>query len=150
MEQQQPGKRKPAKRRKARRFVMQSLYQHKMTGLSVVEIEQQFKQDHDMRKVDVDYYHDLLIGISKQQDDLDSEIQSTIDRDFADLDPVELSILRMGVYELMHRIDVPFKVVINEGVELAKLFGSTDGHKYVNSVLDVLSLKHRATERGKS
>lgn len=129
---------------------MQSLYQRKMSGLAVVEIEQQFMQDHDMRKVDVDYYHDLLMGISAKQEDLDAEIQTAIDRDFKDLDPVELSILQLGTYELIHRIDVPFKVVINEAVELAKTFASPDGHKFVNSILDVLARRHRTTEQHKS
>jgi len=129
---------------------MQSLYQHKISGTAIAEIEQQFLQDHDMRKVDVDYFHDLLKGISAQQPTLDAEIETAIDRAFSELGPVEVSILQLGVYELMHRIDVPYKVVINEGVELAKSFGAADGHKYVNSILDVLSKKHRSVERGKS
>lgn len=129
---------------------MQSLYQHKISGTSIAEIEQQFLQDHDMRKVDLDYFHDLLLGISNQQANIDAEIRTTIDRDFSELGPVELSILQLGVYELIHRIDVPYKVVINEAVELAKIFGAADGHKYVNSILDVLSRKHRSMEHGKS
>lgn len=103
-----------------------------------------------MRKVDLDYFHDLLLGISNQQANIDAEIRTTIDRDFSELGPVELSILQLGVYELIHRIDVPYKVVINEAVELAKIFGAADGHKYVNSILDVLSRKHRSMEHGKS
>lgn len=129
---------------------MQSLYQHKISGTSIAEIEQQFLQDHDMRKVDLDYFHDLLMGIADQQANIDAEIQTAIDRDFSELDPVELSILQLGVYELIHRIDVPYRVVINEGVELAKIFGATDGYKYVNSILDILSRKHRSMEHGKS
>ena len=129
---------------------MQSLYQHKISGTSIAEIEQQFLQDHDMRKVDLDYFHDLLMGIADQQAYIDAEIQTAIDRDFSELDPVELSILQLGVYELIHRIDVPYRVVINEGVELAKIFGATDGYKYVNSILDILSRKHRSMEHGKS
>lgn len=129
---------------------MQSLYQHKISGTSIAEIEQQFLQDHDMRKVDLDYFHDLLMGIADQQANIDAEIQTAIDRDFSELDPVELSILQLGVYELIHRIDVPYRVVINEGVELAKIFGAADGYKYVNSILDILSRKHRSMEHGKS
>jgi N utilization substance protein B len=129
---------------------MQSLYQHKISGTALEEIERQFLQDHDMRRVDVDYFHDLLKGISQQQANLDAEIETAIDRDFAELGPVELSILQLGVYELIHRIDVPFRVVINEGVELAKIFGAAEGHKYVNSILDVLSRKHRSLEHGKT
>jgi N utilization substance protein B len=127
---------------------MQSLYQHKISGTALAEIEQQFLQDHDMRKVDVEYFHDLLKGISQHQTNIDAEIESAIDRNFSELGPVELSILQLGVYELMHRIDVPFRVVINEGVELAKIFGAADGHKYVNSILDVLSRRHRSLEHG--
>ena len=103
-----------------------------------------------MRKVDVDYFQDLLKGVSQQQPKLDAEIETAIDRNIAEIGPVELSILQLGVYELMHRIDVPFKVVINEAVELAKIFGAADGHKYVNSILDVLSRKHRSMEHVKS
>jgi len=125
---------------------MQALYQHKISGGSVAKIEQQFKQDHDMRKVDVKYFHELLAGISAHQQAIDEEIGTVIDRKFSELDPVELSILQIGVYELIHRIDVPYKVVINEGVELAKVFGSEDGHKYINSILDVLSRKRRVSE----
>jgi N utilization substance protein B len=125
---------------------MQALYQQKISGGSVAKIERQFKQDHDMKKVDVKYFHELFTGISAHQPAIDEEIETVIDRKFSELDPVELSILRIGVYELIHRIDVPYKVVINEGVELAKVFGSEDGHKYINSVLDVLSKKRRVSE----
>jgi N utilization substance protein B len=129
---------------------MQSLYQHKISGTSVVELEKQYVQDHDMRKVDMEYFHDLLKGIFQQQENLDAEIGTVLDRDLSELGPVELSILQLGAYELMHRIDVPYKVVINEGVELAKTFGAADGHKYVNSILDALSRRHRSLEQGKS
>lgn len=148
--EQLPKKPKPAQRRKARRFVMQSLYQQKISGDTAAEIEKQFLQDHDMRKVDVDYFHDLLQGISDKQTDLDAEIQTVIDRDFSELDPVGLSIMQLGVYELMHRLDVPYRVVINEAVELAKIFGAADGYKYVNSVLDNLAVKHRSVEHSQA
>ena len=145
-EQQKHRKPVRAARRKARRFILQSLYQHKISGTSCPELERQFLQDHDMRKVDVDYYHDVLVGIFEQQVILDAEIDDVIDRNFSELDPVELSILQLGAYELMNRIDIPYKVVINEGVELEKTFGAADGHKYVNSILDVLARKHRSVE----
>ena len=149
MKNQQPEihkKPKPSERRKARRFILQSLYQHKISGTSLREIEEQFLQDHDMRKVDLAYYHDILMGISRTQSTLDDEIKSVIDRDFSELDPVELSILQLGSFELIERSDVPYKVVINESVELAKIFGASEGHKYVNSILDLIGKKYRQAE----
>jgi N utilization substance protein B len=144
------GKPKPAQRRKARRFLMQALYQYRISGDSLQQIELQFMQDHDMKNVDVSYFRELLKGIGIHQSEIEGEISSVIDRKFTELDPVELSILQMGVYELLHRIDVTYRVVINEAVELAKVFGSEDGHKYVNSILDKLSKIHRISEQGGS
>ena len=129
---------------------MQSLYQHKISGTAIAEIAQQSLQNHDMRNVDLDYSHDLLLGLAAQQGYIEAETATAFQRALSELDPVELSILQLGVYELIHRIDVPYRVVINEGVELAKIFGATDGYKYVNSILDILSRKHRSMEHGKS
>lgn len=129
---------------------MQALYQHRISGDSLSQIELQFMQDHDMKNVDVSYFKELLKGIGTHHAEIDGEISTVIDRKFSELDPVELSVLQVGVYELLHRIDVPYRVVINEGVELAKVFGSEDGHKYVNSILDKLAKKHRTAEQGNS
>lgn len=133
-------------RRRARRFVLQALYQKRLAGTPVWEIEDQFLQDNDMAKVDTAYFHELLVGISADESDLTDQISACIDRKISELDPVELSILLMGAYELTSRLDVPYKVVINEGIELAKIFGATDSYKYVNSILDILARQHRQAE----
>lgn len=133
-------------RKKARRFVLQALYQRRLAGTPEMEIETQFLEDNDMAKVDTAYFHELLMGVPANESDLSDQIKECIDRKMTELDPVELSILLMGAYEMMHRLDIPYKVVINEGIELAKVFGATDSYKYVNSILDKLAHQHRQAE----
>lgn len=135
-----------AARRKARRLAMQALYQWHVSSSPVNQIEAEFVADHDMKKVDREYFSEVLHGVPSTLSELDGYIESFTDRSTRDMTPVELSILRMGAYELVHRIDVPFKVIINEGVELSKLFGASEGHRYVNGVLDKLAQTLRATE----
>jgi len=133
-------------RRQARRFVLQALYQRRLAGASEVEIEAQFLEDNDMAKVDTVYFHELLMGVPANESDLSDEIKACIDRKITELDPVEFAILQIGAYELKLRPDVPYKVVINEAIELAKVFGATDSYKYVNSILDRLAHQHRKAE----
>ncbi len=136
----------PSARRKARKMALQALYQWHMAETPVNDLEAQFLTENDMSKVDKEYFSEVLRGVPKQKSALDAEIQEFIDREIERLTPIELAILRMGTYELKHRIDVPYKVIINEGINLAKNFGATDGHKYVNGVLDKLAQKLRITE----
>lgn len=137
----------PAARRQARRLALQALYQWQMAGASLASVETQFREDNDMQKVDQAYFHEILHAVPAQISTLDELVTPHLDRPLAELTPIELNILRMGAYELRHRKDVPYKVVINEGVDLAKSFGATDGHKYVNGVLDKLARQLRAGER---
>ena len=102
--------------------------------------------DNDMTKVDILYFRDVLRGVHREQAELDKLIEPFLDRPLQEVDPVELAICRVGAYELRHRLDVPYKVVINEGIELAKKFGGTEGHKFVNSVLDKLGRRLRLAE----
>lgn len=136
----------PAARRKARRFTVQALYQWQMTGANIGEIETQFRTDNDMCKTDVTYFHELLHEIPKCVNELDETFRPLLDREIKDLDRVELAILRIGTYELSRRPDVPFKVAINEGIELAKYFGATESHKYVNGILDKVAQRLRVLE----
>lgn len=136
-------------RSKARRFALQALYQIQMSDCSVASAEQQFLQDHDMKRVDVEYLHALLVGTYEYRQELVSVITPTLDRSFESLDPIEKAILFIGSFELIHRIDVPYRVVINEGIELARQFGAAESHKYVNSILDRLAQQHRAQERAR-
>lgn len=136
----------PAARRKARRFAVQAIYQWQLAGADLAAIEAEFRTDNDMSKVDLEYFHDILHGVPREKAELDEKIAPFLDRRLDEMTPVELAILRLGAYEMVHRIDVPYKVVINESVELAKTFGATDGHKYVNGVLDKLAQRDRMVE----
>lgn len=135
-------------RRLARRFVLQALYQRQLAGTAVREIEAQFLQDHEHEKFDQVYFHEVLTSIPAAESELCDQLAPVLDRRLEELDPIELAILLMGCYELAHRVDVPYKVVINEAIELAKVFGAAESHKYVNSVLDKMARRFREAETG--
>lgn len=136
----------PSARRKARRFALQALYQWQIARQPLYEIEAHFRAENDMRKVDVDYFHDLLHGVPPRLEELDALFAPALDRKVQELSQIEKVILRIGTFELLARIDVPYRVVINEGIELAKLFGAEDSFKYVNGVLDKVARKCRQVE----
>ena len=135
-----------AERRKARHYGMQALYQWHMAGAAVCDIEAEFLADYDFTHVDLPYFQALLHDIPACVDELDEALAPLLDRKLDELGPIERTLLRMGMYELTRRIDVPFKVVINEEVALAKKFGATDSHKYVNGVLDKAARQLRKVE----
>ncbi|GGE74249.1 N utilization substance protein B [Streptosporangium jomthongense] len=140
------GQPKAGDRRRARILAMQGLYQRHFAKSPISDIEAEFMVDNDMTKVDTLYFRDVLRGVHREQAELDKLIEPFLDRPLNEVDPVELAIVRLGAYELRHRLDVPYKVVINEGIELAKRFGGTEGHKFVNSVLDKLGRRLRLAE----
>jgi len=127
---------------------MQALYQWYMAGAQLNVIEAEFRADYDFDKVDGEYFSAVLHGVAADADGLDEAFTPLLDRALHDLDPIEHTLLRMGTWELRERIDVPYKVVINEAVALAKKFGATDGHKYINGVLDKLARELRKAEVG--
>jgi N utilization substance protein B len=129
----------PRARHEARSLAMQALYQWHLAGQDLQDIQAQFFIDNEGIKFDTDYFIELLHGIPKNLAEIDAEIKPHLDRTMAELDPIELAILRLGAYELLNRKDIPYKVVLNEAVELAKTYGATDGHKYINGVLDKLA-----------
>ena len=135
-----------AERRKARHYGMQALYQWHMAGTSLSIIEAEFRDDYDFAHVDGEYFHALVHEIPSCIDELEDILEPLLDRKMDDLDPIERTLLRMGTFELSKRIDVPYKVVINEAVSLAKKFGATDGHKYINGVLDKVARALRRVE----
>ncbi|WP_404369296.1 transcription antitermination factor NusB [Marinobacter sp.] len=137
---------KAGERRRARILAMQALYQRHFSKSPISDIEAEFLVDNDMSKVDSAYFRDLLRGVHREQAELDRVLEPFLDRPIPEIDPVELAIVRLGAYELRHRIDVPYKVVINEGIEMAKRFGGTEGHRFVNSILDKLSRRLRLAE----
>ncbi len=133
----------PKARTAARQRVLQALYQWHLTGQDIQTIEAQFLEEPGMRKTDLSYFKKLLHHIPQQVNKLDTALTPFLDRTLNQLDPVELAILRIGCYELKFCLDIPFKVVINEAVELAKKFGAEQSHKYINGILDKLA--HRNT-----
>jgi len=136
----------PWARRRARRLLLQALYQWEMSGTDEVDIERQFKEDPAFARVDGVFFHEVLRGVIARCAALDACVAPLLDRKVAELDNVELALLRMGVYELCHRQDVPFKVVIDEAVALARVFGAEESHRYINGVLDAVARAERARE----
>ncbi len=136
----------PSTRRKARQLLVQALYQWQLSGSDLHSIEAEFFVDNDMRKVDTDYFRELLHGIPGKLTEIDAAYAGHLDRKSKDLDPVSRALLRIGCYELCFRIDVPYKVAINEAVNLAKTFGPTDAYKYINGILDKVAIEKRAVE----
>lgn len=136
-----------ATRRMARHYAMQALYQWKMAGASLNAIEAEFRVDNDMSNVDVEYFHAILHGVPESLSELEALFSPfLVERAAHELDPVTEALLRMSCYELKFRIDVPYKVVINEAVSLAKKFGAEDSHKFINGVLDKVAALVRAVE----
>ncbi|KTG16380.1 MULTISPECIES: transcription antitermination factor NusB [unclassified Guyparkeria] len=142
------GKNAPARkqRRWARERAAQGLYQQLMNPVPVDQLEAQFMEDAFMLRIDLELFRRILRGVEQHADDLDAAIEPHLDRPVRELDPIEHAILRLGAFELMHMIETPRAIVINEAVELAKRFGATDGHRYVNGVLDRLADRVRTAE----
>lgn len=130
----------------ARKAAMQALYQWQMTQQSAAEIEQQHLESDDSPGLEIDYFHAVLAGCIDQNESINAVLTPFIDRPLNQLDPVEAAILMIGIYELRERLEVPYRVVINEGVDLCKRFGATDAHKYINAVLDRAARELRSTE----
>ena len=137
-------------KRRARKLAVQALYQRLISGDNLSEIEAQFRAIHGDEKADLDYFNRLLHGVSKGMESLDQAFEPFLDRKIESINPVELTILRLGAFELLEAFDVPYRVVLDEAVTLAKTFGAQDGHRYVNGVLNQLAKKVRAVEIGSS
>jgi N utilization substance protein B len=125
---------------------MQALYQWDLSGSNLSEIEVQFLEDEDFSKADKDYFHELLHQVPARLDEVEQAFTSYLDRPLDEIDPVERAVLRMAGYELMARIDVPYKIIINEAVNLTKKFGAEQAYKYINGVLDQVARRLRAVE----
>ena len=130
----------------ARKRAVQALYMWQMTGKDIIDIDEQFVIEQDMKNVDVAYFKELLHKIPAKLTELDELLVPLLDRPFEEIDPIERAIMRIGIYELKFRIEIPYKVVINEGVTLAKTFGADQSHKYVNSILDKVAKMLRSGE----
>lgn len=130
----------------ARRFAVQALYQWQLAGGQTADILAQFLSDEDFSKAETAYFTELVTQVLARIAELDELLKPVMDRSLNSVDPVERAILRLSAYELSQRLEVPYRVCINEGIELAKIFGATDGHKFVNGVLDRLAPQLRAME----
>ena len=127
---------KPAARRRARECALQALYSWQISKNDIADVEYQFLAENDVKDVDVLYFREILTGVANNSDFLDNLMQPHLSRRLDELGQVEKAALRISLYELSKRDDVPYKVAINEGIELAKTFGAEDSHKFVNGVLD--------------
>ena len=134
-----------AQRRKARRLILQALYQWLMSGSDPLAISKQYREE-TLGKVDWNYFEEVFSEIPGATQKLNESLEPLLDRELVALDPIEKALLYLGTFELANRIDVPYRVVINECVELAKVFGATDSHKYINGVLDKLASELRPAE----
>lgn len=135
-------------KRRARKLALQALYQWLMSGADLYEIEAQFRVINNMDRVDGEYFSRLLHGIPAHIDTLESSFLPYLDREISGLNPIELTVLRIGSFELVHCPEIPYKVVLDESISLAKEFGSQDGHRYVNGVLNNLARQVRVVEIG--
>jgi len=138
-------KMKPAERRRARQFAVQAIYQWQITQASVSQIIEQFTVDQDFSKTDVPYFKESLVGVVQHIETLDNKLSPYLSRKIDDVDMVDIAVLRLAMFELTYRQDVPHKVVLNEAIELAKDFATDESYKFVNGVLDkaLRSLKLR-------
>jgi N utilization substance protein B len=133
-------------RTNARKAAVQALYQWQMTGQNLGDIERQFLEEDRLKDVQKTYFYELFHGVPEHLDVIDQALSEFVDRPVDKIDPVERAILRIGVYELLHRLDMPFRVILNEGINLAKHFGADGSHKYVNGILDKVAQKKRTME----
>lgn len=140
------GRYPSAARSKARRLAMQAVYQWQMTAQDVADILAQFLADEDNRGADNDYFEALVRGVVQGCTALDALLAPTLARPLAEVDPVERAVLRVAAFELQKRLDVPYRVVLNEAVALTKKFGAEQGHTFVNAALDKLARELRTVE----
>jgi N utilization substance protein B len=135
-----------AARSRARRRATQAVYAWQVGGNPMSHVIDEFRHEQDMEIADLDYFEDLLRGVEKHCAELDAGLAPHLDRDISQVDPLERAVLRLAAYELSHRPDVPYRVVINEAIEVAKRFGAEHGHTYVNGVLDKAAREWREAE----
>ncbi|MCK9396954.1 MAG: transcription antitermination factor NusB [Methylobacter sp.] len=133
-------------RTNARKAAVQALYQWQMAGQDLSEIERQFLEEERLKDAQKSYFVELFYGVPKNLEAIDLVLSEFVDRPVDTIDPVERAILRIGVYELLHRLDMPYRVVLNEGINLAKHFGADGSHKYINGILDKVAQQKRAVE----
>ena len=135
-----------AARSRARRRALQAVYAWQMSGSTMAGIIEQFRHEQEMEIADLDYFESLLTGVDTQLAALDAALAPFLDRELERIDPIERAVLRIAAFELLQRLDVPYRVVINEAIETSKRFGADFGHSFVNGVLDKLAAQCRGAE----
>jgi N utilization substance protein B len=130
-------------RKRARELVLQALYQQGMSDEQPSEVQAQFLTDNDTNRFDVEYFNEVFLGVMLERAKIDAAICQHTSRPFEQISPIECAILRLSTFELLHRLDIPHRVVINEALELAKSYGANDGFKFVNGILDKIAREHR-------
>ncbi len=130
----------------ARRLAVQAIYEWQVSANPEDQIKQDFLEDNDLNEENTEYFSDLLFGVTSNQPEIDAKMANFVDRAVKQIDPVELAILRLGFYELIKRLDIPYRVSLNEWINLAKEFGAPRSHAYINGVLDKASLQLRTAE----
>jgi len=142
----QAGSSSYSERSRAREMLVQSLYQMQLTDHGKDELLSQFRNRPEYNKIDQQYFDELLVKIYDNWSDLQKKLEQYVDIPISQMDPVELAILILGYQELESQLDIPFRVIIDEAINLAKTFGSVDGFKYINAVLDRVVRKLRSSE----
>ena len=138
----------PVARHNARRYALQAMYQWQLAGTPLNELETEFLLHQIDKKFDLVYFKELIHGVPAFQQEIDLQMQPFLERDIREIDPIELAVLRLAIYELIKRPDVPYRVIINEALELTKKFGSIEGYKFVNGILDRIAKITRVDEIG--
>lgn len=137
----------PTARHNARFYALQAMYQWQLNHTPLNELENDFLIHHIKRKkTDKDFFKELILGVPKNIDEIDDTMKPFLNRPLIELDPIELAVLRLGIFELTHRLDIPYRVVINEYLDLTKQFGSIEGFKFVNGILDQTARQLRKVE----
>jgi transcription antitermination protein NusB len=136
-----------AARSRARRRALQAVYAWQVGGSRMNAVIEQFRHEQDMEVADLEYFEDLLYGVERHVEAIDDSLKPYVDREVGQIDPIERAALRLAAYELKYRPDVPYRVIINEAIEVTKRFGADHGHSYVNGVLDKLASALRGTEK---
>jgi len=137
---------KTSARTRARRLATQGLYEWQISDNKPSEIETQYLIEKETDKVDIEYFRELISKVPLHCEELDSQIAPLISRPLDEVDPVELAVLRLGTYELLYHPEVPYRVIINEAVELVKMFGADQGHRFINGIMDRLAATLRTVE----
>jgi len=138
----------PVLRARARRRALQAVYAWQVSGGNAQQVIAQFAHEQAHEVADLEYFEDLVRGVMQHRAQLDNALQPYLDRTVEEIDQIERAVLRIAAYELLHRIDVPYRVVLNEAIETSKRFGAEHGHTYVNGVLDRAALEWRTAETG--